>query len=117
MGHCLEHGGERTKPPHFKLMMACAEICLTSAHFMLIGLERHKHVCRERAEICAQCAEDCVGSARAASTPAAAAPIAAARWPPNRKRSPSCCPDDNGDPVEQWISEAGDMAGVGTRCI
>jgi hypothetical protein len=59
MGHCLEMGGEHTKPPHFKLMMACAEICRTSAHFMLIGSEHHKHVCRECAEICMECAQDC----------------------------------------------------------
>lgn len=25
MSHCLEAGGEHTKPPHFRLMMACAE--------------------------------------------------------------------------------------------
>jgi hypothetical protein len=59
MNHCLEMGGKHTEPTHFKLMMACAEICRTSAHFMLIGSEHHKHVCRECAEICAQCAEDC----------------------------------------------------------
>lgn len=59
MGHCLEAGGEHTEPKHFKLMMACAEICRTSAHFMLIGSEHHKHICRECAEICRQCAENC----------------------------------------------------------
>ncbi|MBP1857291.1 four-helix bundle copper-binding protein [Rhizobium herbae] len=59
MGHCLEMGGKHTEPQHFKLMMACAEICRTSAHFMLIGSEHHKHVCGQCAEICAQCAEDC----------------------------------------------------------
>ena len=57
MHHCLEIGGEHTKPRHFQLMMACAEICRTSAHFML--LEHHKHVCRECAEICVECADDC----------------------------------------------------------
>lgn len=59
MNHCLEMGGKHTEQQHFRLMMACAEICRTSAHFMLIGSEHHKHVCRECAEICAQCAEDC----------------------------------------------------------
>ncbi|CAN7383736.1 four-helix bundle copper-binding protein [Pararhizobium sp. LjRoot235] len=59
MNHCLELGGKHTEPQHFKLMMACAEICRTSAHFMLIGSEHHKHVCRECAEICAECAGDC----------------------------------------------------------
>jgi hypothetical protein len=59
MNHCLEMGGKHTEPLHFRLMMACAEICRTSAHFMLIGSEHHKHICRECAEICTQCAEDC----------------------------------------------------------
>jgi hypothetical protein len=40
-------------------MMACAEICRTSAHFMLINSPHHKHTCGECAEICAECAADC----------------------------------------------------------
>lgn len=59
MSHCLEMGGEHTEPKHFRLMMACAEICRTSAHFMLIETEHHQHVCGECAEICTECAEDC----------------------------------------------------------
>lgn len=59
MGHCLQKGGEHTKPKHFALIMACSEICRTAAHFMLLGSEHHKHVCRECAEICTQCADDC----------------------------------------------------------
>jgi hypothetical protein len=59
MGHCLEMGGKHTEKRHFTLMMACAEICRTSAHFMLIGSEHHKHICGECAEICNECADDC----------------------------------------------------------
>lgn len=59
MHHCLEVGGEHTEPKHFRLMAACAEICRTSAHFMLVGSDHHRHVCRECAEICTECAEDC----------------------------------------------------------
>ena len=59
MNHCLEAGGEHVEPRHFRLMMACAEICRTSAHFMRISSEHHKHTCAECAEICAQCASDC----------------------------------------------------------
>jgi hypothetical protein len=59
MGHCLEIGGQHTEPKHFTLMMACAEICRTSAHFMLLGSELHKLTCRACAEICEQCAADC----------------------------------------------------------
>jgi hypothetical protein len=59
MNHCLEAGGKHVEPRHFRLMMACAEICRTSAHFMLIGTEHHRHTCRECAEICEECAADC----------------------------------------------------------
>jgi hypothetical protein len=59
MKHCLEVGGKHTEPNHFRLMMACAEICRTAAHFMLIGSPHHTHVCGECAEICAECATDC----------------------------------------------------------
>ncbi|SCZ08544.1 four-helix bundle copper-binding protein [Microvirga guangxiensis] len=59
MTHCLEQGGKHVEPGHFRLMMACAEICRTSAHFMLIGTPHHKHTCRECAEICEECARSC----------------------------------------------------------
>ena len=59
MTHCLEVGGKHTEPAHFRLMMACAEMCRTSAHFMLIGTPHHKHTCGECAEICTECADDC----------------------------------------------------------
>lgn len=58
-GHCLETGGKHTEPEHFRLMLACAEICRTAAHFMLLESAHHKHVCRECAEICDECAQDC----------------------------------------------------------
>jgi hypothetical protein len=59
MNHCLEAGGQHVEPKHFRLMMACAEICRTAAAFMLINTPHHKHVCRECAEICRECAADC----------------------------------------------------------
>ena len=59
MGHCLETGGEHVAPAHLRLMMACAEICRTSAHFMLIQSAHSKHVCAECTEICRSCALDC----------------------------------------------------------
>lgn len=57
--HCLELGGEHATPAHLALMSACAEICRTAAHFMLIGSPHHRHICRECAEICEQCAAEC----------------------------------------------------------
>lgn len=59
MNHCLEAGGKHVAPGHFKLMMACAEMCQTSANFMLIGTPLHKHSCGLCAEICMQCAASC----------------------------------------------------------
>ena len=59
MTHCLQLGGRHVEPRHFRIMMACAEICRTAAHFMLMRSEHETHICRECAEICAQCARDC----------------------------------------------------------
>ncbi len=59
MNHCLEAGGKHTEPRHFRLMMACAEICRVSAHFMLLNTPHHKHTCKECAEICTECADNC----------------------------------------------------------
>lgn len=59
MTHCLEAGGKHVEPGHFRLMMACSEICRTSAHFILLNSEHAQHVCRECAEICTQCAANC----------------------------------------------------------
>ena len=59
MTHCLEEVGPHVEPNHFRLMMACAEICRTSAHFMLLNSPHHKHICAECAEICEECAKDC----------------------------------------------------------
>lgn len=41
---------------HLTLMLTCAEMCRTCAHFMILGTVHHKHTCRECAEICAECA-------------------------------------------------------------
>ncbi len=57
--HCLEAGGKHVEPQHFRIVLACAEMCRTSAAMMLIGTPHHKHTCRECAEICAECAASC----------------------------------------------------------
>jgi hypothetical protein len=59
MNHCLEKGGQHTEPEHFRTMMNCAEICRTSAHFMLSGSDLHRLTCATCAEVCARCAESC----------------------------------------------------------
>ena len=39
-------------------MHACAEICRTAAHVMLLNSPHHKHICADCAEICQECAAD-----------------------------------------------------------
>lgn len=59
MHHCLETGGPHVAPPHFRLMLNCAEICQTAANFMLSGSDLHHLTCGVCAEVCDRCAEDC----------------------------------------------------------
>jgi hypothetical protein len=59
MTHCLEMGGDHVAPAHFRLMINCAEICRTSATFLLSGSEFHRRTCELCAEICEVCAESC----------------------------------------------------------
>src|SRR3954462_6645680 len=59
MNHCLETGGKHTEPQHFRLMINCAEICQTSANFMLSGSDLHGLTCGVCAEVCLRCAADC----------------------------------------------------------
>jgi hypothetical protein len=58
--HCLQMGGAHAAANHVRLMLDCAEICQTSANFMLRGSDLHGHTCRACAVVCRRCAEDCV---------------------------------------------------------
>ncbi len=57
--HCLHKGGAHSDPDHIRLMIDCAQICQTSADFMLRGSSLHTETCRACAEICERCAQDC----------------------------------------------------------
>ena len=57
--HCLEVGGEHVAPNHLRLMLLCAEICQTSAKFLMAGAPLHVEICRACATVCRECAEDC----------------------------------------------------------
>lgn len=61
MGQCLEQDGEQTAPTHFRLLMSCAEVCIATAHLMMMESSHHRHLCSECAEICLECAADCEG--------------------------------------------------------
>lgn len=57
--HCLEQGGKHSEPGHMRLMHDCAEICRTSAAFLLRDSPFHARTCGLCAEICRACERDC----------------------------------------------------------
>lgn len=59
IAHCLELGGKHAEADHIRMLMACAEICDTSARFMLLGSKHHARTCEVCAEVCEACAKDC----------------------------------------------------------
>lgn len=59
MNHCLQMGGEHLEPEHFRFMMNCAQMCKTTADFMLSDSRLHTSVCRVCAEVCDACAQSC----------------------------------------------------------
>jgi uncharacterized protein with beta-barrel porin domain len=59
--HCLEHGGKHVEKQHMTLMMDCAQICVTSADFMLRNSQFHTQVCGACADVCEACAKSCEG--------------------------------------------------------
>lgn len=61
--YCLQMGGRHAEPNHIRLMMDCAEICQTSANFMLRGSDLHTFTCGACAEVCERCYRDCAAMA------------------------------------------------------
>jgi hypothetical protein len=57
--YCLSQGGNLADADHIRLLADCAEICQTSANFMLRDSDLHMIVCEACAEICQQCFESC----------------------------------------------------------
>lgn len=57
--HCLSKGGEHTAAGHIRILQDCAEICMTSADFMLRRSPLHPMICRICAGVCEICADDC----------------------------------------------------------
>lgn len=57
--YCLQKGGHHADPAHIRLLQDCAEICQTSANFMLRGSELHARTCGVCAQVCEQCATEC----------------------------------------------------------
>jgi hypothetical protein len=57
--YCLQQGQHHSDVAHITLMMDCAEICQTSANFMLRNSALHMRTCSICAEVCDICAMDC----------------------------------------------------------
>lgn len=57
--YCLEQGGQHADAAHVTSLLDCAEICRTSADFMLRGSHLHGSTCAVCAEVCRACAESC----------------------------------------------------------
>lgn len=57
--HCLGMVGEHASLDHQRLLADCAQICVTSADFMIRGSTFHKRTCGVCAEICEACAQEC----------------------------------------------------------
>ncbi|MFZ5510401.1 MAG: four-helix bundle copper-binding protein [Pseudomonadota bacterium] len=61
MNLCLQRGGRHVQAEHFRLMMACSDLCRTTANFLLAGTPFYRRVCAACAEICEACADSCAG--------------------------------------------------------
>ncbi|HSH79114.1 MAG TPA: four-helix bundle copper-binding protein [Herpetosiphonaceae bacterium] len=59
VAYCLRMGGKHAEAAHIRLLLDCAEICQTSANFMIRGSDFHGRTCGVCAEVCEACAQDC----------------------------------------------------------
>src|SRR5690242_13725625 len=57
--HCLKLGGKHADPDHLRVLADCAQICQTSADFLLRSSDFHIRTCGVCAEICSACADSC----------------------------------------------------------
>lgn len=57
--YCLQKGGPHAEAGHVSLLWDCAEICATSADFMLRRSPLHSETCATCSVVCQRCAESC----------------------------------------------------------
>jgi len=57
--YAIGEGGEKADPALVGVLLDCAEICQTSANFLLRGSPYHDSTCGACAEICRACEEAC----------------------------------------------------------
>ena len=59
IAHCLKLGGRHATPDHIRLLVDCAQMCATTADYMLRESAFHGRTCRLCSELCELCAKDC----------------------------------------------------------
>ncbi len=59
MAYCLQKGGKHAESTLISLMLDCAEICQTSANFMLRSSDLYAHICAICAVVSDRCAQEC----------------------------------------------------------
>lgn len=59
MVHCLDRGGDHAESQHIRTLLDCADICATSARFMLRHAPQHGELCAICADVCDACADEC----------------------------------------------------------
>ena len=59
MEYCLLKGGKHADAARIGLLGDCAQICQTSADFMIRGSRLHQQICAACAQVCQRCADDC----------------------------------------------------------
>lgn len=57
--YCLHTGGDHANPDLIRLLLDCAQICQTSADFMIRESALHPRICGVCADICGLCATRC----------------------------------------------------------
>jgi hypothetical protein len=57
--HCIATGGDHTEVNLLGILLDCAEICQTSANFMLRGSPYHIVTCAACTELCRACEQAC----------------------------------------------------------
>lgn len=59
VSYCLGKGGRHADAAHIRILLDCAEMCQTSADFMLRNSALHSRTCGLCAEACERCAQAC----------------------------------------------------------
>ncbi len=59
IAHYLKLGGRHATPDRIRLLVDCAQMCATSADYMLRESTFHDRTCRLCSDLCKLCAKDC----------------------------------------------------------